>query len=178
MSREKIYKKVVKAASKFCEWAENAPTDTETEARIGLQNMSLLYASLLGLAGLDLPDEEDIHSEKRIPIDQWRNVYDRFESLPINSYVDVVTPLQNDGEVIRTDIQEELADIYQDVAEGLELYNTGYESDGLWHWRLTFEFHWGRRLLSVMNTLHAYFEDKADWEVFSQDAPKSDALEG
>ena len=40
----------------------------------------MLYASLLGLAGLDLPDEEDVRSEKRIPIDQWRNVYDRFES--------------------------------------------------------------------------------------------------
>ena len=71
----------------------------------------------------------------------------------INSYVDVVTPLQNDGEIIRTDIQEELADIYQNVAEGLVLYKTGYESDGLWHWRLTFEFHWGRRLLSIIDTL-------------------------
>ncbi|MDD7986083.1 DUF5063 domain-containing protein [Lentisphaera marina] len=167
MSTNEIFDNLVTAAQNFCDWAENEPTDTENEARIGLQNMSLLYAALLGLAGLDLPDEEDFHSEKRIPIDQWRNVYDRFDSLPVTSYVDVINPLQSDDELIRTDIQEELADIYQDVAEGLELYRSGLKNDGLWHWRLTFEYHWGRRLLSVMNTLHAYFEDKADWEVFS-----------
>lgn len=167
MSNNEIFDKLVLAAQNFCDWAENEPTDTENEARIGLQNMSLLYAALLGLAGLDLPDEEDFDSEKRIPIDQWRNVYDRFDSLPITSYIDVINPLQHDDELIRTDLQEELADIYQDVAEGLALYKSGLQNDGLWHWRLTFEYHWGRRLLSVMNTLHAYFEDKANWEVFS-----------
>ncbi|WDE97623.1 DUF5063 domain-containing protein [Lentisphaera profundi] len=167
MSTNEIFDTLVNASQNFCDWAENEPTDTENEARIGLQNMSLLYAALLGLAGLDLPEEEDFHSEKRIPIDQWRNVYDRFEALPVTSYIDVINPLQDDDELIRTDIQEELADIYQDVAEGLALYKQGFENDGLWHWRLTFEFHWGRRLLTVMNTLHAYFEDKADWEIFS-----------
>ncbi len=168
MSEQEIYDRVVRASENFCQWAENEPTATHNEARIAHPNMSPLYAAPLGLAGLDLPDEEEYNNEKIIPIDQWRNVYDRFESLPITSYVDVITPLQMDGEVIRTDLQEELADIYQDVAEGLSLYKEGYVNDGLWHWRLTFEFHWGRRILSVMNTLHAYFEDKADWEVFAQ----------
>jgi hypothetical protein len=168
MSDKEKFEKLAKKSQKFCDWAEGEPADTDTEARLGLKAMSLLYAAALSLAGLDLPDEEQHDLEKRIPVDQWRNVYDRFESLPVSTYAEANHPLERRTELIYTDLQEELADIYQDVAEGLALYKDGLVSDALWHWRLTFEFHWGRRLLSVMNVLHSYFEERSDWEIFSQ----------
>lgn len=163
-------KRIIDASRAFCNWCEGEEADSTNEAKNCLILLSDLYSSSMRLMICDIPDADSIEVDNwQINPDDWRAAYDRFDALPIGEFTEAQFPLEPNDSTVRSDLREELADIYEDVLEGLNILDQGHEQAALWHWKLTFEFHWGRRVLAAMNVLHAYFEEDSDWQVFSEE---------
>lgn len=62
-----------------------------------------------------------------------------------------------DGLVTATMLDDDLTDIYADLKQGLDHYARG-DSDNIahavWHWRYSYESHWGDHLFQAMKTVH------------------------
>ena len=101
-----------------------------------------------------------------VSMDEWNEVYDRLNNMPFTYYSEIETPHDSNSESSYTDLIEDLTDIYQDVIEGLNIYNAGLKEQALSHWQMTFEFHWGRHVLGAMTALHCYFQDETDFAGF------------
>ena len=67
------------------------------------------------------------------------------------------THQQTAAEVFSAD---DLADIYRDLKEGLELYEAGHVAEALWEWSQSFNTHWGRHASSALHALQAYAADE------------------
>lgn len=63
----------------------------------------------------------------------------------------------NDAEINAVMLCDDLADIYYDLRNGLDLYARGesHLADAIWHWRVHYEFHWGPHLFRALKTVHA-----------------------
>lgn len=54
------------------------------------------------------------------------------------------------------ELRHDLTDIYQDLLEGLSAFRTGSEEqrrEAIWHWRFSFEVHWGRHLVAALRPI-------------------------
>ena len=52
---------------------------------------------------------------------------------------------------------DDLASIYQDLHDGLALWDLGTEdaqAEATWPWRFNYEAHWGEHLFRAMTTVH------------------------
>ena len=87
--------------------------------------------------------------------------------MPFTYYQDCESPLESESEAVFTDIVEDLTDIYQDVAEGLKLYEKEQHENALCHWQMTFEYHWGKHCLGAMKALHIWFQTESDFSSFA-----------
>ena len=158
----------VSIAEKFQNWVKEEPLAKEKEAVLALDVLSGLYAGAVQIMRLEVEREEPEASESHVvSMDEWKDVYDRLNNMPFAYYCELESPHDSNTEGSYTDFIEDLADIYQDVTEGLNIYREGHTGQALSHWQMTFEFHWGRHALSAMKALHCYFQDDADFSGFS-----------
>lgn len=146
------------AARMYCAWAEGEPLDSHSDARTA----RMLCAELLRRA-IDLPQifadapEGKEHSKDR------RRVYHRLASLPVNMYStcsDVLLVPPDPPAV--GDLADDLADIWLDLRNGLELWESGYHSAATWYWRFHFETHWGRHVTSALHVLQTWLGENND----------------
>jgi hypothetical protein len=75
--------------------------------------------------------------------------------LPFDSYWVVFDPEQ-EREPVCGSLADDLADIHNDLAEGLELYVNGMLADAVWHWRFSYFAHWGHHALSAAFAVHCH----------------------
>ncbi len=71
------------------------------------------------------------------------------------AYTLVFNPYE-ESDLVSTTIGDDLADIYGDLKEGLDIYKKGERQDiqeAVWQWKFGFQSHWGRHLLSVLQPL-------------------------
>ena len=156
------------AAQSFQGWVKTEPVDKNKEAVKALRVLSSLYSHAIELMSLEAGREEPNDDESyAVGMDEWDEVYDRLDNMPFNYYSELESPHDSEGESLYTDLIEDLTDIYQDVIEGLNIYNAGLREQALSHWQMTFEFHWGRHLLGAMKALHCYFQDEGDFAGFA-----------
>lgn len=52
-------------------------------------------------------------------------------------------------------LSDDFADIYLDLAEGLTKWNRGEHGEAVWHWRFSFNMHWGEHASGALRALHA-----------------------
>lgn len=170
MSHSLIIDEFVRNSESFVTWIETPPVDKIDEASSALLHLSKLYASALQLMKVDVAkdDSEEDPESCKVTVEQWKEVYESLNHLPFTYYREVESPHDSDGEVIFTDLVEDITDTYQDVAEGLNLYKTGQNEQAVCHWQMTFEFHWGRHVLGAMKAIHSYFQEESDFEVFQK----------
>jgi hypothetical protein len=82
------------------------------------------------------------------------------EHLPISVYAFIFNPLdENDRTAILTTLNDDLADIYSDLADGIALANEGYYHDALWHWRSLYFGHWGRHAVHAQAAIWQYLRE-------------------
>jgi Domain of unknown function (DUF5063) len=75
-------------------------------------------------------------------------LFDRALALPL------VEPVAPDHSTQIT--HDDLADIWRDLKEGLDVLTNrtaSAEVDAIWHWRFSFESHWGRHARSAITAL-------------------------
>lgn len=59
-------------------------------------------------------------------------------------------------------LQDDFADIYKDLKNGLVIFDRGSERgvvDAVWQWRFDFENHWGRHVVEALRALHHVIYD-------------------
>lgn len=170
MNQALIINEFVKITESFLVWIEAPPINKVDEASSALLHLSQVYSAALQLMKIDVDkDEAEGDPEAcRISVDQWKEVYDRLNYLPFTYYKEFDSPHESDSEEVFTDLVEDLTDIYQDLAEGMNLYRSSQYEQALCHWQMTFEFHWGRHLLGAMKALHSYFMEDSNFAVFQK----------
>jgi len=159
----------VNEAESFISWVGNPPADANNKAIESLKLLSGLYYRMLTLISLDMPGHNsDTSSDKYVvDMEEWKEVYDRLNCFPFTYYFEAESPHEREPETHYTDLTEDLTDIYQDVKEGLMLFQAGEKEQAVCHWQMTFEFHWGSHVLSAMKALHCYFQIDGDFSTFS-----------
>ena len=154
----------VDTVRRYCALAEGAAGEPHQDIILVRQLLSELHFAAVNLPRVDLGDEEEQESEP-ISQEQWKQVYNRFNNLPLNGYWDVFDPLkEEEKEPLYNELADDLADIYRDVKEYLPLYEAGSISEAVWQWRFHFLIHWGQHLTGAQRALHSYFVNKEEEE--------------
>ncbi len=131
-----------------------------------------LYAAALALPVVEVRDGDEIDGapesvdvdEDRLGFDEWSSLYRSlgahigerdYYSKVFDAYAE---PL---AEPVIGSLGDDLADIYQDLADGLAKWARGEVEEAVWTWRFSFTTHWGNHATSALRALHvlaAYHE--------------------
>lgn len=144
-------KRFAEVVRRFCSWAENLADPNEKELDVAHRLLCELQLNVL-----DLPDLESESTDHSLGRNDWLNVYERFQHLPINFYCKVYDVFSEDEVPVGCAISDDLSDIYRDLKEGLLLYDSGKVNEAVWEWRFNYLIHWGRHLTGVQTALHQY----------------------
>src|SRR5260370_26437148 len=72
----------------------------------------------------------------------------------------VFHPLEPNEKPVGSSLAEDLASIYEDLYEGVELLAAGGAvEDVIWSWRFNFQSHWGQHALAALQALNATLRD-------------------
>jgi hypothetical protein len=149
-------------AERYLLWADKWTGDAEEKAWAALRLLSEL-----SLAAIDLPDiwpdkENENEVEKQPHLPRWRALIGKFQTLPLDGYVQVFNPRQPaESEPTQCSLADDLADIYLDLERGLSFFKKGRADEAAWEWRFGFWHHWGRHLVSAQSALYQFFVDGA-----------------
>lgn len=132
------------AARRYCSFVETmgslTPEDRPVEA-------VRLLSDLIGSA-VDLPRNVDVTDAE-----VERGAAPRIELGDLDFYYEVFDPFIRDELVIGS-LSDDLADIYVDLREGIDLLEQGHLGGALWAWRLLYETHWGDHAVDALRALH------------------------
>lgn len=83
---------------------------------------------------------------------------ERFSGLPFNFYRVVFDPHDFDGgnEPVTAMLADDLADIYRDLAQGLDNAKQGHLNDACFEWAQSYGFHWARHAVNALAALEIY----------------------
>ena len=126
-----------------------------------------LYEAGLRLPIPDLdPDAADLPDTARLTHEQWKEVFDQIQVALDVDYYWTITPFDFSGaervELVGI-VADDLADIYRDMKEGLDLLAAGEsENDVVWEWRYGFCSHWGKHAVDALRIIHAHVAANGD----------------
>lgn len=149
----------VTVANEYCSFVENAPEfDKPTFADKLLKIFSLLYlkASVLPEFEEEIEDE----NEKFVTELDWQLVKNGTEAVLDESdiYLDFFDQEMNElAEPATSSISENVADIYQDLKDFIEIYKLGNEElsyTAIYTCSLNFKDFWGFKLVNSLRMLH------------------------
>lgn len=150
-----------KAARQYCSWAEASPSESGAELQRGLRLLSEVYA-----AALDLPEVSAALADTESGLSQqdWKSIFRRFGSLPIDAYSEVFDPSVVPGEPpVVGQIADDLADVYRDLVHGIRLLEHGRAEEAVATWQMNFRIHWGRHAVSALRVMHCLAETTHAW---------------
>jgi hypothetical protein len=161
--KEIVYSKnvveFVTVAKEYCTFVENiAELDKEN-----MINKSVKLISLLYLKATMLPETERINdeqNEKFVTEFDWQFVKNGVEALLADDdkYLDFYDNEMNETpEPVSSGISENMADIYQDLKDFLEIYQLGNEelsNDAIYECYSNFRDYWGFRLVNSLRIFH------------------------
>ena len=140
-------------AGKYCSWAELSVGNLQSDYQSAIRLLPALYTSALELPDLD----SDISDIPSCYDSEWKAVYNRFRSMPVGLYPDVIDPTDKSSHSVGYgDLLDDLTDIYRDLSGPLRIYNAGNVDAAVWGWRFSFYSHWGTHLVSALRILHHY----------------------
>ena len=58
-----------------------------------------------------------------------------------------------EGDLVIGSLQDDFADIALDLERGLARWNAGFPKYAVWHWRFTFDTHWGDHAVDALRAL-------------------------
>jgi hypothetical protein len=151
----------VEAARAYCAWLEAEPQESQAEVMAAIRLLSRLVAAMAELPDVDIdylptPPEAEVVDDESM-----KRVAERLRAFPMQFYWEVFHSLALEAEApCLGDICDDLLDTYRDVKEGLLTFDEGHEPLAVWHWRMTFGFHWGRHAFSALKALHEFDPDE------------------
>ncbi len=145
-------------ARRYCAFIEDIPAPNSWTFAQGC------LTELLGLyqLALHLPEVAPGNrgSLERINHETWAAVRENLgRQLARDYYWAIFEPLELEKpEPICGSLSDDLADIWRDLKPGVAAIDTGTTtliSDVVWHWRFSFETHWGHHAANAITALHA-----------------------
>jgi hypothetical protein len=172
MLKEIVYSKnvveFVTVANEYCAFLEKVSEHDKP----ALIDKSLKLLSLLYLKVLLLPEVEQINeevNEKFVTEFDWQFIKNGVQSILDNDdiYLDFFDAEMNETpEPATSSISENLADIYQDLKDFLEIYKLGVDelsNDAILDCCISFKEYWGFRAVNSIRILHnLQYVQKAD----------------
>ena len=138
----------------YCDWVEAEPLDLIKELFRARVLLAKLYA-----AALMFPENKDfILAEKEAPnIINIDIVHKRLRELPFQYYWETLDLFSVAPEAPGVgDITDDLVDIYRDLKEGLWYFENNLTTDAAFHWKLSFDAHWGGHAVNALQALHSF----------------------
>lgn len=173
----------VTVAAEFCAFLEQAEQCSRLDfVSVSLKILPLLYikASLLE----KMESEEDEEIESIVSEDDYCVIRISIAGIlgEQDDYLDVFVEEMkySDRPVLKT-ISEDLADIYQDIRNFVEVFKMGLDStmrESLAKVQQNFELYWGQTLVNTMRALHdVKYNQHVNEEELGEDASEQDYLE-
>jgi hypothetical protein len=141
----------VERAESYCGFIEQAGTlDLRDRLRRAQQELLGLYSEALDLPAAE-PDER-VAEPSSVLAPDWPGMGE------LDFYWEVFDPYElADDEPVGATLSGDLLDVYCDVRGGLEMLRAHGERGlpaATWHWRFTFETHWGDHAIDALRALH------------------------
>jgi hypothetical protein len=73
-------------------------------------------------------------------------------------YWEVFDPYNLEEPVVAS-LTDDVLDIYKEVKKGILLYELNEQVEAVWHWRFSFETHWGSHAVGAIRALHSAIFD-------------------
>lgn len=96
-----------------------------------------------------------------IDSEEYGRAVKRFSKLPFNFYRVVFDPHDFDAkdEPVTGMLADDLADIYRDLAEGVDNARKGHLDDACFEWAQSYGFHWSRHAVNALAAIEIYRTD-------------------
>ncbi|MDE2481934.1 MAG: DUF5063 domain-containing protein [bacterium] len=149
------------AGEAFLALAQRYMSWLQIRAATSVGSLSDLHACLSDLQGaaIRLPQigGDDDSDDQDVPRDAqtgWTLAKQAAATLPLCEYALVFDPLDEaDRNAIVNAIEDDLGDIYNDLAEGASLMANARIEDAIWQWRFSYLSHWGRHAVHAQTAL-------------------------
>ena len=156
----------VSAVEEFLAFVEGEPLPPDEEVPAIVRHLkALLFRAesvFLHPAGFLADEEENTDEDVRMKAhtEQHQRVVSRFAHLPFQVYGEVFTPHEYnpddpESKPIMGWLSDDLADIYDDLQKGYQLWLAGKEDDACFEWRILY-FHWGHHATTALYALDTY----------------------
>jgi hypothetical protein len=163
MLKDIVYSKnvieFVTVANEYCTFLEKVSEHEKTK----FVDKSLKILSLLYLKALLLPDVEQVNeegNEKFVTEFDWQLIKQGIQTIlnDDDTYLDFFDIDMNETpEPTANSISENMADLYQDIKDFLEIYKLGVDelsNDAILECSTSFKEHWGFKVVNSLRMLH------------------------
>jgi hypothetical protein len=147
-------------AERYCDLIDRAADlDVEVLVRQVHDLLARLYASATALTEDAAGDVEWDHAEH--VYDEWKARYELLGAKfgERNHYSEVFDPYAEDDGPVTGSLADDLADIYDDLRNGLALAETDGIDVAEECWTIHFEINWGEHALSAMRALYFWMRN-------------------
>lgn len=152
----------VTVANEYCAFVEKGYEISQKDFFAKIQKLlPLLYLKAALLPELKAVNTEGC--EKFVSLEEWELINNIMTTVlgDFNSFNEVYDPLMQDNENSTTvSIAENIADIYQDLKDFINLYNIGsleMMNDAIYECKNNFKKYWGQRLVNILRPIHYIF---------------------
>jgi hypothetical protein len=164
-------------AEEYCDVIEQlADLSDQAFVQAVVRLIPALYLAALDLQVVSSGDADLIDGAKDSGVEHLAvdaRISDKLGQLDF--YWEVFDPYE-EGAPVCGSIGDDLADIYGDLKNALDLYRRGGEAGqrkAVWHWRFTFLFHWGDHLVDALRALHRVHTNRLKDDVIDgTDSPR------
>jgi len=146
------------AAEEFCALAEKTEPVTKKEFWILRE---LLVRLIFNVPAVDAHPQGTGYEGNRIESDECGRVMKRFSNFPFNFYCVVFNPhnMEAKDEPVTGMLADDLADIYRDLAEGLDMAKNGHLDVACFNWSQSYMGHWARHAVNALAAIEIYRTD-------------------
>lgn len=135
------------AAREFCSWAETIDAIAPYNAETVILQLMRMYDLSSHLVYPDLCEEIDCKYEFSVL---------SFSVPDYDAYWEVFAPYTNEeDELVCGSLKDDIDSIYNDVREGILLFDKGYHSEANWTWKWSFENHWRHHAVDAIRALNS-----------------------
>ena len=146
------------AAEEFC---EIAASDGPLTKNVLWSFRALLLRLIFHIPAVESRQHSSDFDGNRISAEEFGRAAKRFGELPFNFYRVVFDPHDFDAEdePVTGMLADDLADIYRDLAQGLDNAKRGHLDDACFDWAQSYRFHWARHAVNALAALEIYRTD-------------------
>lgn len=145
----------------FINAAQDFRNFCETNGQATRADLWTLREILLGLIyhipAVEQAPKDSEYEGVRISDEAWWKVMKRCAGFPIGHYNTHLEPFVIPSQEIGIgSLGDDIADIYRDLMEGLDLHQQGHLESACFYWALLYRSHWGQHAVEALNAIERY----------------------